>query len=628
MTAPCPKCASPSPLLVLQSPAPMASFFEHQDRAQSRTGWLVVLFLFGMLGVIGAVTLVTAGVQPSAWPLGILIGGCLVGIPFLFKLLTLSGSGQAVADSLGCTRIDPGSRDLAERKVLNVVEEMAIASGMPVPPVYVMEDSSINAFAAGSTPQNAALGVSRGAIELLTRDELQGVMAHEFSHIFHGDMRINMRAVAAIFGVMAVGLVGHILLRAGGRARRGKEAAGIALVGLALLIIGAIGTFFARLMQAAISRQREFLADASAVQYTRNPAGIAGALRKIAKEHGSAISSPQASQFNHMFFAPGFNAFFASHPPVDVRIARIEAIAGGVLPAADSTTAQPSPQPVSTGQPIRPIPGNLAASVAAIGSVPAAGLQAVQSAFDETSPEIEQAIHDRSGARAIVLAVCIHPDVDLSERQFALIRSRLPDVLGTVRRLAPLIASHGTPHRMAMVDVACATLVRLDQNEYSAFRSLLADVVRVDGKTILFEWVVLQVLRMRVELPMSLKAGEVARKNDANLRALAVPATRLLGVLALQGQSDEHAAVAAFDVGLATLGFQKAELPPKEQCTLDVVAQDLDVISMLRPAAAGQFINAALACVSHDAATTDREYLLLRALSERLGVPLPPMLAA
>lgn len=605
----------------------MASFFEHQERAQSRTGWLVVLFLFGMFGVIGAVTIVTAGVQPAAWPLGILIGGCLVGIPFLFKLFTLSGSGQAVAESLGCTRIDPGSHDQAERKVLNVVEEMAIASGMPIPPVYVMEDSSINAFAAGSTPQNAALGVSRGAIESLTRDELQGVMAHEFSHIFHGDMRINMRAVAAIFGVMAVGLVGHILLRAGGRAGRRKEAAGIALVGLALLVVGSVGTFFARLMQAAISRQREFLADASAVQYTRNPAGIAGALRKIAEEHGSAVSSPQASQFNHMFFASGFNAFFASHPPIDVRIARIEAIAGGVLPPATTTAPSPAAQPSRTSQPIRPIPGNLAASVAAIGSVPTAGLQAVHSAFDETAPEIEQAIHDRSGARAIVLAICMHPDVDLSERQFTLIRSRLPDVLATVRRLAPLVGSQGTRHRMAMVDVACATLVRLDPTDYGAFRSLLADVVRVDGKTTLFEWVVLQVLRMRVEVPLSLKGGEVSRKNDANLRALAVPATRLLGVLALQGHTDERSAAAAFHVGLAALGFHAGELPPREQRTLDAVAQDLDVISMLRPVAAGQFIDAAFACVSHDAETTDREYLLLRALSERLGVPLPLMLA-
>ncbi|NBX36372.1 MAG: hypothetical protein EBR10_03985 [Planctomycetes bacterium] len=616
----------------------MASFFEHQDRAQSRTGWLVALFLFGMCGVVGAITGVAAVVQPTAWPYGTLIGVCIVGIPYLFKALTLSGSGHGVAQSLGCTRIDPGSQDPSERKVLNVVEEMAIASGMPVPPVYVMEDPSINAFAAGTTPQNAAIGVSRGAIESLTRDELQGVMAHEFSHIFHGDMRINIRAVAAIFGVMAVGLIGQILLRMGASSRRKKDAGGVIVVAIALIVIGAIGTFFARLMQAAISRQREFLADASAVQYTRNPAGIAGALRKIASEYGSAVSAPQASQFNHMFFASGFNALFASHPPLEVRIARIEAIAGGVLPPASVPTTATEPiaapaapstsQPMASISPMRPMPGNLAASVAAIGSVPSGSLQAVHSAFDEAAPEIERAIHDQAGARALVLAVCMQSDVDLSERQCALIRARLPEVLGTVRRLMPLLAPFGTQHRMAMVDVACATLVLLDPTSYGAFRSLLADVVRVDGKTTLFEWVVLQVLRMRVELPMSLKAGEVARKNDANLAALAVPATRLLGVLALQGHPDEQSATGSFQAGLAALGFRSGELPPRDQRTLDTVAQDLDVISMLRPAAAGQYINAAFACVSHDAETTDREYLLLRALSERLGVPLPPMIAA
>ena len=156
----------------------MNSFFEHQDRAQSRSGLLIMLFLFGMLGVMGSINLVMMLVQPAAWPYGILIGGCIVGIPFIFKLLTLSGDGRAVAQSLACTPIDPGTTDAMERKVLNVVEEMAIASGMPVPPVYLMEDSSINAFAAGTTPQSAVIGVSLGAIDHLTRDELQGVMAH------------------------------------------------------------------------------------------------------------------------------------------------------------------------------------------------------------------------------------------------------------------------------------------------------------------------------------------------------------------------------------------------------------------------------------------------------------------
>jgi hypothetical protein len=477
-------------------------------------------------------------------------------------------------------------------------------------------------------------------------------MAHEFSHIFHGDMRINVRAIAAIYGVMAVGLVGQVMMRVVASSRRKKDTAALALIAIGFIVIGCVGTFFARLMQAAISRQREFLADASAVQYTRNPAGIAGALRKIAESYGSAVSAPQASQFNHMFFSSGFDALFASHPPINVRIQRIEAIGGAVVaaaaatpPAAASTpaTASVGPTPAMglaptpgrtavsatrSSTPMRPQPGNLAGSIAAIGSVPAAGLKAVHSAFDETAPEVEAATHDRAGARAIVLAVCLNSDVDLSERQFALIRARLPDVLTTVRRLAPLLERYGVQHRMAMVDVACATLVRLDPTDYAEFRALLADVVRVDGTTTLFEWVVLQVLRMRVEVPLSLKAGEVARKNDANLRALAVPATRLLGVLALQGHSDEGEAAAALRAGLAKLNFSEGELPPREQRTLDVVAQDLDVLSMLRPAAAGLFIDAAFACVSHDAKTADREYLLMRALSERLGVPLPMMLPA
>lgn len=196
---------------------------------------------------------------------------------------------------------------------------MAIASGMPIPPVFILDEDCINAFAAGKTPQDAVIGISRGAIESLTRDELQGVMAHEFSHIFHGDMRINMRAIAAIFGLMAIGYVGYFILRStmfGPRTRKTDEkaAAGIAIFGFGLIVIGCIGTFFGRLMQAAISRQREFLADASAVQYTRNPAGIGGALRKIGAQASGTMHHAEASQFNHMLFSQGINTLFASHP--------------------------------------------------------------------------------------------------------------------------------------------------------------------------------------------------------------------------------------------------------------------------------------------------------------------------
>ena len=291
------------------------NFFEHQERAKRNTGKLVMLMCLAIIGLVALASVAVAAIlallgerDPNAaatngpamagdwltrtialldWHLVGTISVLVVGVVIagsLFKHFQLRSGGKAVAESLNARPIDPGTTDLAEKKVLNIVEEMAIASGIPVPPVYVMEDESINAFAAGHTPQDAVIGVTRGCITLLNRDELQGVVAHEFSHIFHGDMRLNTKLVATLNGILLIGLVGYILLRSA-PFRRGSSRDNSALImlaiGLILTIVGFAGTFFGKLIKSAVSRQREFLADASAVQFTSNPAGIADALKKI-----------------------------------------------------------------------------------------------------------------------------------------------------------------------------------------------------------------------------------------------------------------------------------------------------------------------------------------------------------
>jgi len=608
----------------------MTSFFEQQDRAQSKTGWLIVLFLFGAIGVIASLALLAAVFVPQQIPLAIGIGVLLVGIPFLFKLLTMSSSGALVAESLGGTRIDPGSREASERKILNVVEEMAIASGMPIPPVYVLDEECINAFAAGKTPQDAVIGVSRGAIESLSRDELQGVMAHEFSHIFHGDMRINMRAIAAIFGIMAVGYIGYFLLRSTlyaprGRRSDGKTVAAIAAFSIGLIVIGCIGTFFGRLMQAAISRQREFLADASAVQYTRNPAGIGGALRKIGAQSSGTLRNAAASQFNHMFFAEGMKTLFASHPPLAQRIARIEAMAGGVLPDA-------TPQQVSSVQQGHTEPaaqhkdvgvGSLVSSIAAIGTIPAGTLARVRSSYAQCGDTVHDAAHNAQGAQAIIFAVLAATDHAQSNQQRALIAARMPTMEPLIGALEPHTQKLSVQQRIAIVDVACATLVCGTRESYLVFRDTLSDFVRVDGTINLLEWVVLQILLVRVELPIAVRQGLLVPQSKASHRSVAAATGRTLGILALQGTNNEQDARRALQVGLSIAGLPALELPPTNERTLDSIAVDLDVLANLRPADAGRLISAASACVMADQVTTDREYLLLRALSERLSVPLP-----
>ncbi len=587
----------------------MANFFEHQDRAQNRTGWLVFLFLFGSVGVLASVTALTAMIMPDAIPAAIIVSVLMIGIPFTFKLLTMSSSGALVAESLGGIRIDPASQETNERKILNIVEEMAIASGMPVPPVYVLDEECINAFAAGSTPQDAVIGVSRGAIDLLTRDELQGVMAHEFSHIFHGDMRINMRAIAAIFGIMAIGYVGYFILRSSlyapkGRRSDGKSTAAFALFGVGLVVIGCIGTFFGRLMQAAISRQREFLADASAVQYTRNPAGIGGALRKIGSQATATMRHGAASELNHMFFAEGVNALFASHPPILERIQRIEAIAGATLPNS-------------------PDEKSLASSVASVGSIPAENLLRAQVGYSACGESLQAAAHDPSGAQAVVLTVTLSQEPTHAIAQRRLITSRMPIIAAEIDRLVDAVQPLTIQQRLAVVDVACATLVRGSTESYKAFRSILSDSVRVDGSINLFEWVVMQILRMRVELPISVRVGKVAAPHKASIASVTLSAQRTLGMIALQGTDDESQAQRWFLSALTLAGLPSAVLPPENERTLDSLAKDLDQLETLRPTAAGTFVHAALACVTADKLTSDREYLLLRALSERLSIPLP-----
>lgn len=321
-------------------------FFEHQDRARKTTKVLVVYFAIAVVCVIASVYVASllifygsGSVRQPGEPLPELVlwdaqlflyvvlgtlGVVIIGS--LYKTAALAKGGSAVAEALGGRLISPNTSHPEERKLRNVIEEMAIASGVPVPKIYVLDDEKgINAFAAGHTPGDAAIGVTRGCMTLLSRDELQGVIGHEFSHILNGDMRLNLRIMGVIFGIVCLAVIGRILLYSRGRSREEKNP--LMFLGLALVVIGAIGVFFGRLIQAALSRQREFFADASAVQFTRNPAGLSGALQKIGGA-GSKIESAHAGEASHMFFGNGMGRPFlgalATHPPLDVRIRAID----------------------------------------------------------------------------------------------------------------------------------------------------------------------------------------------------------------------------------------------------------------------------------------------------------------
>ena len=340
------------------------NFFQAQDDARKKTLWLAVLFSAAVLSLILLTNLLVAAVyvwtSNYAGPEQLNLVGLLsalptetwllittgvlgvVGVASLYKFLIVRGGGRTIAESLGGRLLTYDTTAGNSRRLLNVVEEMAIASGVPVPPVYLIPEDSINAFAAGFGPDDAVIGVNQGTLELLSRDELQGVIAHEFSHILNGDVRINLRLIAILHGILFLGMLGYGILRGVGHGRRTSSSgnnSALPVIGLAvgLLVIGYAGTFFGNLIKAAVSRQREYLADAAAVQFTRNPDGISGALKKIGGHYqGSEIRSAAAGEASHMFFGQVRTLFLnnltATHPPLEKRIRAIDPRWDGLRP--------------------------------------------------------------------------------------------------------------------------------------------------------------------------------------------------------------------------------------------------------------------------------------------------------
>ena len=344
-------------------------FFTHQDRARRNTRRLVALFVLAVIAIVAAVYLavvvflmtteageyISQGGLAAPQVLVPVVAGTLfvIAAGSGYKTLQLSEGGPAVARLLGGKPLDPNTREADERRVLNVVEEMAIASGTPVPEVYLLaQEQGINAFAAGRTPADAVVGVTEGTARHLSRDELQGVVAHEFSHILNGDMRLNLRLIGVIHGILVISMIGYFVMRSGGGSSRGRKKGGagaVVILGLALYVIGWIGVFFGRLIKAGVSRQREFLADAAAVQFTRNPLGISGALQKIGGlGAGSRIAHRRAEEASHLFFSNALKKSFlgltATHPPLEERIRRIDPSFDGTFPAVEYPPGERKPK--------------------------------------------------------------------------------------------------------------------------------------------------------------------------------------------------------------------------------------------------------------------------------------------
>ncbi|HEU4602180.1 MAG TPA: M48 family metallopeptidase, partial [Steroidobacteraceae bacterium] len=494
------------------------NFFQHQDASRRASRRLVLLFALAVLCVVAAVDL---AVSVVLWKFGtpdgmyftlsdwlsahtgtvvatttVVVG--IIGLSSLYKTSAISGGGGAVARSLGGVRISPDTSDPLQRRLLNVVEEIAIASGVPMPEVYLLEqESGINAFAAGMNPANAAIGVTRGALTNLNRAELQGVIGHEFSHVLNGDMRLNTRLIGLLFGLLVIAILARTVLRFGPRAGRGKRDGGagaIMLAALAVFVIGYIGLFFGRLIQAAVARRRESLADASAVQFTRDPTGLRNALVKIgALSAGSSIASPQAEDVAHMLFAPGMSRMFATHPPLEERIRTIDPqfdpreFEKVRQQLANLAAAQDEPTPAAKAKDLSDLialPAMQASTMASLVGNPAtAHIQVARSLRDSLPANIMLAARQPASARALLLGLALDRDAEARERQKRFIGLQLGnEIAQQVAQLEPTIAALQPQQRIPAQMTAFAALRQLTPDERMQLMSCLNGMLQREGK--------------------------------------------------------------------------------------------------------------------------------------------------
>jgi Zn-dependent protease with chaperone function len=631
-------------------------FFARQEAARSATRWLLVAFLVSVVLVAAAIGAVVysvagaAGKTPDAAggmaTLAVILTFLVIGGASLFKTLSLRAGGGGVARSLGGTRVERGTRDLALRRLHNVVEEMAIASGVAMPEVYVLEnEDGINAFAAGNTPADAAIAVTRGAITRLNREELQGVIAHEYSHVLNGDMRLNSRLLGWVFGLLVVAIAMRIVLQSGaGRSRsRDNKGGGLVLVALAIMAIGYIGVFVGRILQAAVSRHRERLADASAVQFTRNPGGLKGALLKIAGvSTGSKLVSPDKEEVAHMLFAPGMARLFSTHPPIAERIreldpsfkgkdlATLAAAAGrdaealrlapsfSDLASADVATSQLAPEAVATA--------TAASQVAALAGTFDEKQQRYARGARESIPEELHAFADSPDAARVLLFALLRGATDtVAARQDAVIRQTFGDaLLARVHASMPVVARLNPTLRLPAVQQLFPAIRRMTEAEREELRAATQQLALADEQVDVFECCL--TLMLEASLREGLEHGD--EHGSRSLPASADAIRVLFAVLAQQGSDSDDDARRAYDAGMAHVFPAQATAFAPPANWPEALRLALLELTRLRPFAKKILIEGLVRTVAHDRRLSVAEGELLRTVCAVLHCPLPPILGA
>ena len=629
------------------------NFFEQQAAARRTSTRLVILMALAIAGIVLAVDGVVwvATQSPRMVVFASLASVGVIAIGSLYRIASLGGGGEPVAQQLGGTLVPENTAEPGLRRLRNVVEEIAIASGVPVPKLYVLEhEAGINAFAAGYSTSDAVVAVTRGALDRLNRDELQGVIAHEFSHILNGDMRLNIRLVGVLFGILMIGLIGRKILEHGRFGGRGKGIGAILVAALVAMLIGYIGLFFGRMIKAGVSRTREKLADASAVQFTRQTQGLSGALKKIGGLHdGSRLNQrSDAEEVSHMLFGDGVGfdqlfagKLFATHPPLleriralepgfnDEALARLQAQWIASPPdgmqedvALGLSGGSGSRLPGAT-QELSVTPPMVAAQVAA----PAAD---DYRRADSIVIAIPEALHDlarqREAVMPLLLGLLLGEDEALAERQHADIAARLGGDIAdhAVRIHQQLTADLHPMLRLPLAALAFPVLRLRPRPQLDAFMDTVHAVVHADGQVSLFEYCLGRLLTVQVRESLDpSRYARFGRRKPGNVRN---EFATLLAVVAQAGHEDRASAQHAYLAGLQRV-LPRDHLPyapPRNGVlALDAVWEPLDALD---PLAKQAMVEAVTAAVSHDGRVSVAEAELLRTICGALHCPLPPML--
>ena len=642
----------------------MRDFFDRQEEARKKTTVLLSFFLLAVASIVISVYAVartilwTVAVSKQYrlssnseitafqfWDTGLFLVVAFITLAIiiagsLYRIRTLRGGGRAVAEMLGARIVNRNTSDMDEKRLLNVVEEMSLASGVPVPDVYLMEkESAINAFAAGFGMDDAVICVTEGTLKLLSRDELQGVVAHEFSHILNGDMLINIRLMGMLHGILVIGLLGETTLRTLRYSSGRVNLAGLSF-GTGLLIIGYVGTFFGRIIKSAVSRQREYLADASAVQFTRNPNGIGGALKKIGGMHfGSLLLHPRATEASHMFICEavrsGITGLMDTHPPLMDRILLIDPDFDGRFPKVKPLNLMPKPEI----RPKLPKPGSPLGAFNLTGAMAAAMLASAGEPMKEHADEaallmismpeeLMSATREPYSARALIYALLSDGGAEIRKAQFEALRAAEPeDAVKEAERLTALMPDLDPRLRLPLLDLSMPSLRRMSKEQYREFRSTINRLIQADGKVSLFEYVLRHMLIRRLDryyLKPKKKIAQIYSLKGV-LRECAV----VLSLLARLGHKSRTEAEAAFSRSFMMLTGSRSsalKLLPAEECSLEPMEKALSKLSVASPVIKKQFLAVCIECINFDRNVSVEEGDIFRAIVEAIDCPLPPWL--